>query len=307
MMKIGFQPRTGSNAATGAHPAQRRAIARRRSGVPQRSHREAMARTDPPHKLAIRTLGSSRRDWHDDHWHHEHDEAGSHRARMLLSRPVPASTGSATDLRAAGRWLGGGPWMKRIGLAAAGLVCLIFAVCFGGLWLRLGAGPIGLDIATPWLAAAIEDNIGNGNTVEVGGTQIERAGRIRIAVRIRDVVVRDRDQVIVATAPKAEVRLSGIGAADGPAAGGKPEAGGRRTRHPDHAGWSGHGLDRRHARVRSPPASHRRRRPVRARDRRRSSSPLGRRLRDRQRHRAPRLTARRRFPACWPASIGSTA
>ena len=57
--------------------------------------------------------------------------------------------------------------------------------------------------------AAIEDNIGHGNTVEVGGTQIERAGRIRIAVRIRDIVVRDRDRAIVATAPKAEVKLSG--------------------------------------------------------------------------------------------------
>jgi hypothetical protein len=64
-------------------------------------------------------------------------------------------------------------------------------------------------MATPWLAAAIEENIGHGNTVEVGGTQIERAGRIRIAVRIRDIIVRDRDHVIVATAPKAEVRLSG--------------------------------------------------------------------------------------------------
>src|ERR1700751_1156607 len=64
-------------------------------------------------------------------------------------------------------------------------------------------------MATPWLAEAIEQNIGNGNTVEVGGTQIERAGRIRIAVRIRDIIVRDRDHAIVASAPKAEVRLSG--------------------------------------------------------------------------------------------------
>ena len=52
----------------------------------------------------------------------------------------------------------------------------IFVTCFGGLWWRLGAGPIDLDMATPWLAAAIEDNIGHGNKVEVGGTQIERAG-----------------------------------------------------------------------------------------------------------------------------------
>src|SRR5262249_49019325 len=84
-----------------------------------------------------------------------------------------------------------------------------FRGCFGVLWLRLGAGPINLDIATPWLAAAIEDNIGHGNTVEGGGTQIERAGRIRIAVRIRDIIVRDQDHAIVASAPKAEVRLSG--------------------------------------------------------------------------------------------------
>ena len=106
------------------------------------------------------------------------------------------------------RWMIGERWVKRLAIAAAALT-VIFVFCFGGLWWRLGAGPINLDIATPWLASAIEENIGHGNTVEVGGTQIERAGRIRIAVRIRDIVVRDRDRVIVATAPKAEVKLSG--------------------------------------------------------------------------------------------------
>ena len=34
-------------------------------------------------------------------------------------------------------------------------------------------------------------------------------GEIRIAVRIRDIIVRDRDHAIVASAPKAEVKLSG--------------------------------------------------------------------------------------------------
>jgi hypothetical protein len=106
------------------------------------------------------------------------------------------------------RRLTGGRWFWRIALVLASLL-VIFAGCFSALWWRLGAGPINLDMATPWLAAAIEDNIGHGNTVEVGGTQIERAGRIRIAVRIRDIVVRDRDHAIVASAPKAEVRLSG--------------------------------------------------------------------------------------------------
>jgi hypothetical protein len=104
--------------------------------------------------------------------------------------------------------LAGERWVKRLAVVI-GVLMVIFAACFGGLWWRLGAGPINLEMATPWLAAAIEENIGHGNTVEVGGTQIERAGRIRIAVRIRDIIVRDRDHVVVATAPKAEVKLSG--------------------------------------------------------------------------------------------------
>ena len=106
------------------------------------------------------------------------------------------------------RWLAGERWVKRLSVVI-GVLVVIFTVCFGGLWWRLGAGPINLDMATPWLASAIEQNIGHGNTVEVGGTQIERAGRIRIAVRIRDIIVRDRDRAIVASAPKAEVKLSG--------------------------------------------------------------------------------------------------
>src|SRR3984957_15812738 len=111
-------------------------------------------------------------------------------------------------MRSTMRRLGAGRWFWRIAIVLASLL-VIFAGCFGALWWRLGAGPINLDMATPWLAAAIEEKIGNGNTVEVGGTQIGRAGRVGIAVRIRDIIVRDRDHAIVASAPKAEVRLSG--------------------------------------------------------------------------------------------------
>ena len=139
----------------------------------------------------------------------EHDEAAGHRARRLLSRSSSGIHRVGDGIAAMQRWLAGERWIRRLAIVIGTLV-VIFAVCFGGLWLRLGAGPINLDIATPWLAAAIEQNIGNGNTVEVGGTQIERAGRIRIAVRIRDIVVRDREHAIVASAPKAEVRLSGM-------------------------------------------------------------------------------------------------
>jgi hypothetical protein len=144
----------------------------------------------------------------DAGWDHDHDEAAGHRARRLLSRSDSGFHRFGDKCGAVRHWLASERWVKRLALVISVLI-VIFASCFGALWWRLGAGPINLEMATPWLAAAIEQNIGNGNTVEVGGTQIERAGRIRIAVRIRDIIVRDRDHAIVASAPKAEVRLSG--------------------------------------------------------------------------------------------------
>ena len=177
----------------------------------ERQHREAMARKTPPQGSNQRS--NSRSDgqpshWEDGEWGQDHDEAAGHHARRLLSRSNSNFHRFGDRLAALRRWVAGERWVKRVAIVIAALMA-IFAGCFGTLWWRLGAGPINLDMATPWLAAAIEDNIGHGNTVEVGGTQIERTGRIRIAVRIRDIVVMDRDHAIVASAPKAEVRLSG--------------------------------------------------------------------------------------------------
>src|SRR5262249_45353331 len=76
------------------------------------------------------------------------------------------------------------------------------------LWWRLGSGPIEFDVATPWLTAAIGENFGSEHSIEVGGTQIERDGNGRTALRLRDIVVRDSDGTIVASAPKAEVGVS---------------------------------------------------------------------------------------------------
>jgi hypothetical protein len=145
--------------------------------------------------------------WDDIAWCDE-DEAASNKARKLLKRRGVGWHRFADRCRAINRRLFSRPWVRRtaLGLASFALVCV---VGFGALWLRLGAGPINLDIVTPWLASAIEQNLGQDHTVEVGGTQIERAGRIRIAVRLRDIVVRDRNHEVVASAPKAEVKLSG--------------------------------------------------------------------------------------------------
>ena len=74
-----------------------------------------------------------------------------------------------------------------------------------------GLSPIELDIATPWLTAAIKENFGAGHDVEIGGTQIERDANGRTSLRIRDIVVRDAEGTVVASAPKAEVGVSGTG------------------------------------------------------------------------------------------------
>jgi hypothetical protein len=168
----------------------------------ERRYRETMNRNPTPQAQHRKAASSSEAlEWDASAWDHdEHDEAAGHRARRLLSRPSSGIHRIGDRFSAMRRWLTGERWVRRVAVVIFALA-VIFAGCFGSLWWRLGAGPINLDIATPWLASAIEENIGNGNTVEVGGTQIERAGRIRIAVRIRDIVVRDREHAIVATAP----------------------------------------------------------------------------------------------------------
>ncbi len=146
-------------------------------------------------------------EWDEADWDQDEAAAGR-RARRLLAGSTSGLHGWGDRLAAFWHWLVGARWVKRLAVTI-GVLLVLSAAGFGALWWRLGAGPINLEMATPWLAAAIEDNIGHGNTVEVGGTQIERAGRIRIAVRIRDIIVRDHDRAIVASAPKAEVKLSG--------------------------------------------------------------------------------------------------
>jgi hypothetical protein len=99
--------------------------------------------------------------------------------------------------------------IRRVGIASAVIAAVILVAVVGLLW-RLSSGPIQLDVATPWLTAAIEENFGKQHKVQVGGTQIERTSNGGAAVRIRDIVVRDSDGTVVASAPKAEVRVSGM-------------------------------------------------------------------------------------------------
>jgi hypothetical protein len=101
------------------------------------------------------------------------------------------------------------PFLRRLFWGITVTVALV-TVAVLGLWWRLSSGPIALDIATPYLKAAIEENFGATDKVVVGGTQLERDENGRTSLRLRDIVVRDADGTVVASAPKAEVGLSGL-------------------------------------------------------------------------------------------------
>lgn len=93
---------------------------------------------------------------------------------------------------------------------AAGITLGLAVVATLGLWWRLASGPIEFDMATPWLKSAIEENFGGQHTVTVGGTQLERDEDGTPTLRLRDIVVRAADGTVVASAPKAEVGISGM-------------------------------------------------------------------------------------------------
>src|SRR3974377_1360876 len=106
------------------------------------------------------------------------------------------------------------PVVRRMFWGATVAFAFVVAV-IAALWWRLSSGPIELDAATPWLKSAIEKNFGDKQTVTVGGTQIERDENGRTSLRLRDIIVRDSDGTVVASAPKAEVGISGLGLLSG--------------------------------------------------------------------------------------------
>jgi uncharacterized protein DUF3971 len=141
-------------------------------------------------------------------------QGGRGRDAATRSAPLKASGPSARTVLGSYYWRAHVLhwWMRlrKLAYVAGGISAFaLFAMVM--LWWRLSNGPIELDVATPWLTAAIEENFGPNHRVEVGGTQIERDANGHTALRIRDIVVRDHDGEIVASAPKAEVGVSGSG------------------------------------------------------------------------------------------------
>src|SRR4051812_25150445 len=73
-------------------------------------------------------------------------------------------------------------WVRR-SLIGAGAATGVLVIGVLALWWRLNSGPIGIDLATPWIKAAISENFGGNHSVSIGGTQIER-DHGRTSVRI---------------------------------------------------------------------------------------------------------------------------
>ena len=101
-------------------------------------------------------------------------------------------------------------WPRRICIGTGAVAFAAVASC-AIVWWQLSAGSISINMVTPWLTSAIEERLGGGHRVEVGGTMLERDEAGKSALRLRDVVVRDAQGTIVASAPKAEVGLVGMG------------------------------------------------------------------------------------------------
>jgi hypothetical protein len=130
--------------------------------------------------------------------------------RAMTARSASRSRAKRKYGGKAGAFTARRPYVRRLAIGAGVTAGLIF-IAGAALWWRLGSGPLSLDIVTPWLTAAVEERLGGGHRIEVGGTQVERTEDGRAALRLRDIIVRDPDGTVVASAPKAEVGISGVG------------------------------------------------------------------------------------------------
>jgi hypothetical protein len=123
----------------------------------------ASAEQDVPSQVAgsqpAWTPDDDSQDQHDQYQH------GPSSRRLISARP----------------WLGTVDWrmwlllwrprLRKLTLIGGTLGVVVLTAMIA-LWWRLSSGPIELDIATPWLTAAIKENFGSGHEVEIGGTQL---------------------------------------------------------------------------------------------------------------------------------------
>ena len=94
-------------------------------------------------------------------------------------------------------------------------------------------------MATPWLKAAIEENSAV-SIPSLSAVRRSNATKGRTSLRLRDIVVRDADGTVVASAPKAEVGIP-VSVCSPEACGRKPQSGWCRIGGADRNRRSRHG------------------------------------------------------------------
>ena len=176
-----------------------------------RLHAAQARRSSPhhPHHAAPHDPSDAAQHEPSDKRAHGAKRTSAARRKLLLRKGHVAALRQWSHLQRGTLRLLRRPLVRRLAWGTT-ITAVLVAVAAGGLWWRLSTGPIELDLATPWLKKAIEDNFGGDHTVSVGGTQLERDETGSVSLRLRDITVRDRDGAVVATAPKAEVGLSGL-------------------------------------------------------------------------------------------------
>lgn len=96
-----------------------------------------------------------------------------------------------------------------LAMAAGSFGLLIAALAGIGAWYA-GSGRITTDLVIPRIASALEDHLGGGKRVTLGGASVLREDSGALSITVRDLVVRDQTGRQIAAVPEAVVGLDGI-------------------------------------------------------------------------------------------------
>ncbi|MCW5681912.1 MAG: hypothetical protein KF794_05225 [Xanthobacteraceae bacterium] len=125
------------------------------------------------------------RGWHDHSWPEE---------RNFLARAIaPANRMFRGRLGRVVRWLA-------VGVAAV-------VLCVVGLYIALLSGLVSADIATPWIASALEEKLPPGYRVEIGKTKLDYDSTGAPVLAVEAIVIKNEKGEEVVRAPMAEVGL----------------------------------------------------------------------------------------------------
>src|SRR4029079_11888436 len=97
------------------------------------------------------------------------NHAGRRALRRVGLRFRSQARRQSRRLRRIRRRLTAHTWIRRT-FWVGGVTVGVMLIAVGALWWRLSRGPIEIDIATPWLTAAIAENFGGKHSVTIGGT-----------------------------------------------------------------------------------------------------------------------------------------